>query len=99
MDRPKSREAVYIFLLLSYIVVQVIVPLNQLRYRFHTPLGWKMFAYYGPVPVRFRVVNRNGSTIELTSASGYPPPRTLRPEVDRARFVPPAVCARFPFGH
>jgi hypothetical protein len=95
MDRPKFREAVYIALILAYIVVQVVIPLTQLPYRFHTPLGWKMFAYYGPVPVDFRLIHADGRTEELTARAAFRTVRTLRPEVNRAQAVPPVLCSRY----
>jgi hypothetical protein len=94
-DRPNAREAVYIGLLLLYIAAQIVIPLTQLPYRFNTPLGWKMFAYYGPVP-SFRLVYGDGRTEELTAPAASRLARTLRPEVDPARFSVPVLCARFP---
>jgi hypothetical protein len=76
-------------------LVQAVVPLTQLRSPYLTPLGWKMFAYYGPVPVAFRLVHSDGRTEDLAPADVHRIARVLRPEVDEARFLPPVLCRRF----
>ena len=96
--RPLTRrEWAVISGILLYMTVQVAVPLTQLRFRHHTPFGWKMFAYYGPDRVNFRVVHAGGRTESLESVRKESRvARTLRPEVDLTRVVPPALCAQVP---
>ena len=83
--------------MLVYMGIQMVLPIVQLPYRYHTPLGWKMFAYYGPEEVDFRAVYHDGTIQDSTALRKTKRlPQTLRPEVDRARFVPPAVCLQVP---
>ena len=96
--RPLTRgELVIAAAMLLYVGTQIGIPLTQLRATYHTPLAWKMFAYIGPRPVSIRVVYADGRTEDLGGIQKrLRVGRTLRPEIDRARVVPPALCAQVP---
>lgn len=90
------REVAVAVGMVVYITAQFILPITQWAFPYHTAWGWKMFAYYGQAPVVFRVITAGGQTADLAPQVVSRMARTLRPEVDRTRFVPPAICAHLP---
>jgi hypothetical protein len=96
--RPASRrELVTAAAVLIYMIIQVSIPVTHLRFRYDSPFAWKMYAYYRPAPLQLRLVLTDGRTQAWTGVPNRPRAAVvLRPEVDRARFVPPALCRQVP---
>jgi hypothetical protein len=68
------------------------VPLAQLLQPLPARFAWQMYAR-APAPDAFSVEVADGTTIEvdLAQLAAY-----LRPEIDRAHFLPPHLCRTVP---
>ena len=81
---------------LGYLAIQIALPLYSQATGRYTHFGWTMFSGRDSRP-RFSVVWASGdetSLSEIVEAEGRP--IFISTKVDKARFVPPYLCSRFP---